>query len=61
MTSPKLIGLALGLWLGFVWVVWDFSDMILVALVGLVGYLIGRLVAGDLDLGPLAGRLGLRR
>jgi Small integral membrane protein (DUF2273) len=61
VTSPKLIGLALGLWLGFVWVVWDFSDMILVALVGLVGYLIGRLVAGDLDLGPLAGRLGLRR
>jgi Small integral membrane protein (DUF2273) len=61
VTSPKLIGLALGLWLGFVWVIWDFSDMVLVALVGLVGYLIGRLVAGDLDLGPLAGRLGLRR
>ena len=61
MSRPALIGLALGLWLGFIWVIWDFGDMVLVALVGLVGYFIGRLLAGDLDLGPVAARIGLRR
>jgi hypothetical protein len=60
MTQVKLIGLALGLWLGFVWMAWSFSDMVLVALAGLVGYGVGALVAGDVDverfIGPLTGR-----
>jgi xanthosine utilization system XapX-like protein len=61
MSRTALIGLAVGLWLGFIWVVWDFGDMVLVALLGLVGYVVGRLLSGDLDLSPVAARLGLRR
>jgi hypothetical protein len=61
MSRSALIGLTIGLWLGFVWVIRDFDDMILVGLAGLIGYLTARILANDLDLGPLATRIGLRR
>jgi hypothetical protein len=61
MAMTHLIGLATGLWLGFVWVIWGFGDMVLVALVGVVGYLIARVLTGQLDLDEVAGRIGLRR
>jgi hypothetical protein len=51
--NAKVLGAALGLWLGFIWVIFSFGDMVLVALVGLVGYLIGRFLMGQLDLGAL--------
>jgi hypothetical protein len=57
----KLIGLAVGLFLGFVWVIWSFGDMVLVALVGLVGYVIGAVVSGHLDLPAALQRLAARR
>lgn len=58
--NPKLVGLIVGLWLGFIWVVFDFGDMVLVALVGIVGYVIGKVVTGEFDLSSLQ-RLGDRR
>lgn len=61
MVSEKVIGLLVGLFLGFVWVIWSFGDMVLVALVGVVGYLVGAIVSGQLDLGAVLARLGARR
>jgi hypothetical protein len=61
MISEKVIGLLVGLFLGFVWVIWSFGDMVLVALVGLVGYLVGAVISGQLDLGAALARLGARR
>jgi hypothetical protein len=61
MVSEKVIGLLVGLFLGFVWVIWSFGDMVLVALVGVVGYLVGAIVSGQLDLGAFLARLGARR
>ena len=59
--QPKLIGLLTGLWLGFIWVIWSFGDMVLVALVGVLGYLAGRLVSGELDLNSAWQRVSERR
>jgi hypothetical protein len=59
--NPKLVGLIVGLWLGFIWVIWDFGDMVLVALIGLVGYLVGRVVTGELDVQGHLQRLSDRR
>jgi hypothetical protein len=61
MVSEKVIGLLVGLFLGFVWVIWSFGDMVLVALVGVVGYLVGAIISGELDLGAALARLGTRR
>lgn len=61
MDARNLIGLALGLWLGFVWVVWGFGDMVLVALVGIVGYVIAKVMTGDLDIPASLRRLSERR
>jgi hypothetical protein len=54
--DPRVAGAAIGLWLGFIWVLWSFEDTVLVGLVGVVGYLIGRFVAGDLDVSHITRR-----
>lgn len=61
MSTQKIVGLFAGLFLGFVWVIWEFSDAVLVALVGLVGYLIGAVLSGELDLLNGLRRLQSRR
>lgn len=61
MVSEKLIGLLVGLFLGYVWVIWSFGDAVLVALVGLVGYVVGAVVSGNLDLGAALQRLSSTR
>ncbi len=48
LDRSKLVGMAVGLWLGFVWVVWGFGDALLVALGGVVGYLIVLAATGEL-------------
>ena len=45
----KLIGLGIGLWLGFVWVVWGFGEALLVALAGVVGYIVVLAITGELN------------
>lgn len=45
----KLIGIAIGLWLGFVWVVWGFGEALLVGLAGLVGYVVVLAITGELQ------------
>ncbi len=56
-----MVGLAVGLWLGFIWVVWGFGDMVLVAVAGVVGYVVARVISGDLDLQAALRRLSERR
>jgi ABC-type transport system involved in cytochrome c biogenesis permease subunit len=61
VAMTHLAGLAIGLWLGFIWVVWGFGDMVLVALVGIVGYLVARVLTGQLRVDDIADRMGIRR
>jgi hypothetical protein len=59
--SRNVIGLAVGLWLGFIWVVWGFGDMVLVGLAGAIGYVVAKVVSGDIDLQAALRRLSERR
>ena len=56
-----MIGLAVGLWLGFIWVVWGFGDAVLVAVAGAVGYVVARVISGDIDVQASLRRLSDRR
>jgi hypothetical protein len=56
-TIGILIGLALGLALAF----GNFGDMLIVALFGVIGFVVGRVLDGELDLSPyLSGRRSRR-
>lgn len=56
--TPSTIGLLTGVVLGFAALVGGFFGFLLVAGLGALGFLLGRVVEGDLDLG---GVLGSRR
>jgi hypothetical protein len=45
-----------GLILGFAFVVTDFGDMLIVALFGLIGYGIAKVLVGDVDVAELISR-----
>lgn len=49
------IGLLVGVVLGFALVFGSFGDMLIVALIGAVGFLIGKAVDGDLDVSRYLG------
>ena len=49
------LGLIVGLVLGFALIVGNFGDMLIVALFGVLGYGIHKIVIGDLDLSRLTG------
>jgi hypothetical protein len=48
--SPSVVGLFTGLLLGIAWVISGFDAFVGTALLGAVGFLVGRVVAGQLDL-----------
>lgn len=52
----SVVGLFTGLLLGLVLVLRDFGDMLVVALFGAIGYLVMKVVEGELDLGELVER-----
>ncbi|CAN5791545.1 hypothetical protein BH23ACT1_BH23ACT1_14050 [soil metagenome] len=54
--QPTVVGLFTGLVLGLVLVLRDFGDMLVVALFGALGYVIMKVVEGELDLGELVER-----
>ncbi|HEY9475156.1 MAG TPA: hypothetical protein VIS06_15085 [Mycobacteriales bacterium] len=59
--NPSLIGLLVGLALGFAGAFGGWGAFLIVALLAAVGYLVGRVVQGDLDLTPyLSGRASER-
>ena len=51
MTTRTALGTVVGLGLGFAAVFASFGDMLLVALFAAIGYVIARVLDGDLDLG----------
>jgi hypothetical protein len=62
MMRPSVLGLIVGIALGFAAAFGGFSAFVLVAILAGVGFVVGRIVEGDLDLTPyLSGRGGTRR
>lgn len=54
--QPTVVGMFTGLVLGLVLVLRDFGDMLVVALFGALGYVVVKVVEGELDLGELVER-----
>jgi hypothetical protein len=52
---PTVVGLFTGLLLGLAWVVAGFGAFLGVAALGALGFLVGKVVAGQLDLTPYLG------
>ena len=59
--SPTALGLLTGLLLGLAWTIDGFSGMAVVALLGAVGFVVGRVIDGELDLTPYLGGRDSRR
>ena len=59
---PSLVGLLVGIALGFAGAFGGFNAFLIVAILGLVGFVAGRVVEGQIDLTPyLGGRDRSRR
>lgn len=54
--QPTVVGLFTGLLLGIALIIGDFSDMVLVAFFGAVGYLVMKVIVGEIDVGELIDR-----
>ena len=54
--QPTVVGLFTGLLLGIVLVFGDFADMIVVAFFGAVGFLVMKVIEGEIDLGEVIDR-----
>jgi hypothetical protein len=52
---PTTVGLFTGLLLGLAWVVGGFEAFVGTAVLGLVGFVVGKVVAGELDLTSYLG------
>ncbi len=56
VTYGKLAGLIVGLVFGWVWIQSGFADAVLVLVTGLIGYYVGAVLTGDLDLADFLAR-----
>jgi uncharacterized membrane protein len=54
--QPTVIGLFVGLILGLTWSLQGFGEMVGVALAGAVGFVVMKVVEGEIDLGELIDR-----
>lgn len=54
--QPTVVGLFTGLLLGIALIVGDFSDMLVVALFGAIGYVVMKVVEGEIDVGEMIDR-----
>ena len=52
---PSLVGLLVGIALGFAGAFGGFNAFLIVAILGLVGFVAGRVVEGQIDLTPYLG------
>lgn len=52
----KFAGLIVGLVFGVIWVHDSFADAVLVAVVGIIGYYVGAVVTGEIDLADILAR-----
>ncbi len=51
--SRSTLGLLVGLVLGYAAIFGGFGDMLIVALIGAVGFIVGKALEGDLDLSQI--------
>jgi hypothetical protein len=58
---PSTAGLFAGLILGLAGVLEGFGDMLIVGLCGLIGFVVVKVLAGDLDLSAYLGQRSSRR
>ena len=58
---PSLVGLLVGIALGFAGAFGGFNAFLIVAILGLVGFVAGRVVEGQIDLTPYLGGEDRRR
>ncbi|MGI8530908.1 MAG: DUF2273 domain-containing protein [Geodermatophilaceae bacterium] len=61
MLSPSVLGVVVGLALGFAAAFGGFSEFLIVAVFAAIGYAVGKLVEGEIDLGALLGSRSNRR
>ncbi len=54
--QPTVIGLFVGLILGLTWSLQGFGEMVGVALAGAIGFVVMKVVEGEIDLGELIDR-----
>ena len=52
----RLAGLIVGLVFGVIWVRDSFADAVLVALVGIIGYYVGAVLTGEIELADILAR-----
>ncbi len=56
MTRITAMGIVIGLALGLALVFGNFGDMLIVALFAAIGFVVAKVLEGDLDLGPYLSR-----
>jgi hypothetical protein len=56
MTRTTAIAIVIGLALGLTVVFGNFGDMLIVALFAVIGFVVAKVLEGDLDLGPYLSR-----
>ena len=59
--QPTVAGLFVGLILGLALIFGDFGEMLIVALFGAIGFVVMKVVEGEIDLGDLLSRGQNRR
>ena len=52
---PTVIGLFCGLLLGVAWATGGFEGLVITAALGIIGFVLGKVIAGDLDLNQYFG------
>ncbi len=61
MLSPSVLGVVVGLALGYAAAFGGFTEFLIVAVFAGIGYVAGKVVEGELDLGALLGSRSNRR
>ena len=52
---PTVIGLLCGLLLGLAWTMGGFEGLVVTAALGIIGFVLGKVIAGDVDLNQYFG------
>lgn len=61
MLSPSVLGVIVGLALGYAAAFGGFTEFLIVTIFSVVGYVVGKVLQGELDLGSLLGSRDTRR
>lgn len=61
MLSPSVLGVVVGLALGYAAAFGGFTEFLIVTIFAVVGYVIGKVLEGEIDLGALLGSRDTRR